>query len=120
MHGVAPAQLRGGVGYYPSSAQPGHPGNFALAGHRTTHARPFADLDVLRAGDEIVIQDTHGRVFTYVVTASIVTDPADTSVLSGDPLGVDHPTITLTTCHPRGSARQRLVVFGMLRDDHLA
>jgi sortase (surface protein transpeptidase) len=32
-----------------------------------------------------------------------------------NPDGKLKPTITLTTCHPRYSARQRLVVFGDLK-----
>ena len=114
--GAAPQQLRGGVGHYPSSAQPGELGNFALAGHRNTHARPFAHIDQLRAGDEVHVQDRDGHRWVYTVTASIVTAPDDVAVVSSDPLGVGKPTITLTTCHPRGSAQQRLVVFGILRD----
>lgn len=117
--GVSAKELRGGVGHYPSSALPGQQGNFALAGHRTTHAKPFTYLDVLERGDEILVQDLDGRVWVYVVKATIITTPDDTTVLSGDPLAVGKPTITLTTCHPRGSARERLVVFGVLRDDQL-
>jgi sortase A len=31
-----------------------------------------------------------------------------------DPLGSGAPTITLTTCHPRFSAAQRLIAWGEL------
>ena len=42
--------------------------------------------------------------------------PTDTWVLDDvpGPGGKPKATITLTTCHPRYSARQRLVVFGDL------
>jgi len=36
------------------------------------------------------------------------------SVLGADPRGTGRPTLTLTTCHPRFSNAQRLIVFAEL------
>jgi sortase A len=43
-----------------------------------------------------------------------VVSPYEGSVLGPDPLGTGRPTLTLTTCHPRFSNAQRLVVFAEL------
>jgi LPXTG-site transpeptidase (sortase) family protein len=112
--GVGPGQLARGPGHFPGSALPGQEGNFAVAGHRTTHGGPFGDLDGLRAGDEIHVTDSAGQRFLYLVLERRIVSPADTWVAGPDPLGHGTPTLTLTTCHPRYSARQRLVVWAEL------
>ena len=43
---------------------PGHEGNSAIAGHRTTYGAPFGDLDQLDPGDEINVTTVQGR-FLY-------------------------------------------------------
>jgi sortase A len=112
--GVGPDQLEDGPGHFPGSALPGRSGNFAVAGHRTTHGGPFGDLDRLRAGDEVHVTDRAGRRHLYRVVEQRIVTPADTWVAGPDPLGHGRPTLTLTTCHPRYSARQRLVVWAEL------
>lgn len=95
-----------GPALYPGSGKPGEPYTIAIAGHRTTHTRPFWSLDLLKRGDRISI--VRGGVrFAYVVTASLVVDPTDWSVMRE--LGYER--LVLTTCNPRFSARERLVVI---------
>jgi sortase A len=111
VEGVTRDDLRKGPGHYPSTPLPGQPGNAAIAGHRTTHGAPFNQLDELATGDPIVVTTLNG-IYTYRVTESFVVDPSDVSVL--DPV-VDadaalENTLTLTTCTPEFSARQRLVI----------
>jgi sortase A len=111
VEGVTRDDLRKGPGHYPSTPLPGQPGNAAIAGHRTTHGAPFNQLDELVPGDPIVVTTLNG-IYTYRVTESFVVDPSDISVL--DPV-VDEATgvenvLTLTTCTPEFSARQRLVI----------
>ena len=109
--GPSSADLRLGVAHYPSSAPLGATGNAALAGHRTTWGAPFADLDRLRPGDTIITNTLSGS-FTYVVNAlPFVVDDEDWTVVADTP-GV--ATLTLTTCHPRGSSRQRLIITATL------
>lgn len=112
--GVGKQQLDRGPGHFPGSALPGQAGNFAIAGHRTTHGAPLADLDRLRPGDEIHVTDRAGQRHLYRVLEQRIVNPADTWVVGPDPLGRGRPTLTLTTCHPRYSARQRLVVWAEL------
>lgn len=112
--GVDRESLTRGPGHYPGTAPPGQPGNFAVAGHRTTYGAPFFRLDQLRAGDEVHAIDPDGVRHVYVVRDVRVVDPNATWVVGPDPLGAGRPLLTLTTCHPRFSAAQRLVVFAEL------
>jgi len=106
-----------GVGHYPGTAMPGQVGNFALAAHRVTYGRLFHDVEELELGDELVVQ-TAGGWYVYRVTAFDVVLPAQTEVVApvpGRPGEIpDRATITLTTCHPKWSARERFVVHGEL------
>ncbi|GII63432.1 hypothetical protein Skr01_35170 [Sphaerisporangium krabiense] len=117
LEGVTAEDLRRGPGHYPGTARPGAVGNFVLSGHRTTYAAPFNRIDELRRGDEIVVEAPEAR-YTYRVSGKSVVDPSQVEVIAPVP---GHPgrrpseaMITLTTCHPEYSARQRLVVYGVL------
>jgi sortase A len=110
VEGVGEAQLAEGPGHYPGTAQIGAPGNVGIAGHRTTYGAPFYDLNELQAGDLIYLTNTAGQTFTYKVTTHFIVVPSDGAVL--DPTTV--PSLTLTTCNPRFSATDRLVVRATL------
>lgn len=106
VEGTGASALRAGAGHYPNTPLPGEEGNVAIAGHRTTYGKPFANLDRLKVGDEIFLETPVGK-YTYKVTKDPFPVAAnDFSVISQTP---GH-TLTLTTCHPKGSARQRLVI----------
>jgi len=105
VQGVSLEALARGPGHYPSTPLPGHGGNVAIAGHRTTHLHPFWSLNDVRAGDRIDLVTAEGT-FVYRVAWRRVVDPLDTSVL--EPTRT--PSLTLTTCNPRFQAWQRLVV----------
>jgi sortase A len=110
--GVAASDLKKGPGHYPMTPQPGHLGNVAIAGHRTTYGEPFRDLDELETGDDIVVTDVAGRTFYYRVTDAFVVQPEDSWVVATtDP---SRALLTLTTCHPEFSAKQRLIVTAEL------
>lgn len=117
VEGVSQRDLRLGPGHYPDSAAPGQVGNFAVAGHRTTYGAPFSGLEALDPGDAIVIE-TADTYFTYRVDDSKVVLPTQVDVVLPVPEAPGQtPTealMTLTTCHPRYAATQRLVVFSHL------
>lgn len=116
IQGVSRANLADGPGHYPDTDGPGERGNFVIAGHRTTWAAPFHDLDQLVDGDEIHVVDHDGNHFVYDFRELEIVQPDDRWVLDEDPLGTgDDHWLTLTTCHPRYSARQRLIAFATLR-----
>jgi sortase A len=109
VQGTNTADLQLGPGHYDNTPLPGQPGNAAIAGHRTTYLHPFYNLNELAAGDPIYVTTTQGR-FQYDVSAIMVVSPTDLAVIN--PTAV--PTLTLTTCNPRFSAAQRLVVQATL------
>jgi sortase A len=115
VEGVGRDELRKGPGHVPSTVLPGQDGTFGVSGHRTTYGAPFYRLNELSKGDSITVV-TREAIYTYTVTRTAIVRPTDTQVLDNviGPDGKPKATITLTTCHPRYSARQRLIVFGNL------
>jgi sortase A len=109
VEGTGPSQLAAGPGHYPGTPLPGQQGNAAIAGHRTTHGRPFYNLDALGSGDPITVTTLQGT-FHYAVIHTEVVAPTDVAVLAPS----SDPELTLTTCTPRYSAAQRLVVVARL------
>jgi sortase A len=106
VEGVTPGALRAGAGHYPTTARPCDAGNVAIAGHRTTFGKPFANVDQLKPGDTIELHTPIGGCTYQVAKAPYAVSPHETSVLDR----TDDRVLTLTTCHPRGSAAQRLIV----------
>jgi sortase A len=115
VQGANQEELAMGPGHIASTVMPGQPGTFAVSGHRTTHGRPFYRLNELAKGDTITIV-TRYAIYTYKVSHFEVVAPTAVEVLD-NVRGADGKTksqIVLTTCNPRFSAAQRLVVFGDL------
>jgi sortase A len=134
VEGTAQVQLAQGPGHYLDTAMPGQDGNFAVAGHRVGRGSPFLDLDRLLPGDAIVVE-TGANWYVYRVLGDPasgdfgadpsgipgreIVRPADVAVISPTPGGpAGGPAagayLTLTTCHPKYSAAQRLVIHARL------
>ncbi len=132
VEGTSQDELAQGPGHYVGTALPGQQGNFAVAGHRVGRGSPFLDLDQLRPGDPIIVE-TADAWYVYRVLGDPATGdfaggpvpgqqivaPSDVSVISPTPLAAPEvpPSgayLTLTTCHPKYSARQRLIVHAVL------
>lgn len=124
VEGTSAAALRAGAGHYPTTPLPGEQGNVAIAGHRTTYGKPFNRVDELGVGAEIQLV-TPLEVHTYRVVAAPegvaqpcpngacwITHPEDWDVVGP----TEAPMLTLTTCHPKGSARERLILRAELVD----
>tara|TARA_B100000900_G_scaffold68533_1_gene53809 strand:+ start:153 stop:1817 length:1665 start_codon:yes stop_codon:yes gene_type:complete len=107
--GATNNKLEYGPGYILGTSLPGSGGNFAIAGHRTTYGAPFGNLDRVKIGETIIFQ-TNTNQYKYKIVDLKIVSPDDNYVL--DNYGDDR--ITLTTCHPKFSAKQRLVVVGQL------
>jgi LPXTG-site transpeptidase (sortase) family protein len=101
----ASARLDSGPAWWPITGRPGGGDTVAVAGHRTTHSRPFYFLERLRRGDRIRIAYL-GRTYTYRVSRSQVISSENLHIADA----VGHERLLLTACTPRGSARFRLVV----------
>ena len=113
LEGTDEDDLRDGPGHFSETAMPGRVGNFAIAGHRATHGEPFADLDTLAEGDQVVVE-TGTEWLVYEVTWSRIMTPTSLEVLApvaGHPgLKARQRTMTLVTCHPRWGSTERLIV----------
>jgi sortase A len=131
VEGTGTSDLEKGPGHYPGTAFPGQVGNFAVAGHRTTYLHPFYNINELKSGDKIVLE-TKTMWFTYTVENSPpakgyprvpfqeIVSPSDVAVAYSVP---DQPNpdakpslkmLTFTSCNPRYSAAQRIVVHAVL------
>lgn len=116
--GVEVNDLKKGPGHYPDTPLPGQLGNAAIAGHRTTWDAPFANLDQLEPGDEITITMANGDTFAYDVSFTEIVAPEDSYVIAtADPTVA---MLTLTTCHPKYTTKQRMVVHAILNADKSA
>ena len=104
--GISEPTLDRGVGWWPGTALPGRVGNVVLAGHRTSHEKPFRYLDLLKPGDEITLTTSDGE-FVYAVTRTEIVEPDDIWIIDQ----TNASTLTMFACHPPHSVTQRIVVF---------
>lgn len=110
--GTTQRHLKKGPGLYEISPLPDdEEGNVLVAGHRTTYGAWFRHVDKLKEGDDILLK-FNGLEYLYKVERVFIVEKNDWSVT--EPTG--YPALTLTACHPLGSARQRIVVRGRLED----
>jgi len=119
VEGTTSTALRAGAGHYATTALPCENGNMAIAGHRTTYGKPFANIDQLKPGDTITLETPIGRCDYEVekapapfrspasLAAAWIVAPNDLRVIDNDPAKAE---LTLTTCHPKGSAKERLII----------
>ncbi|MGY2002769.1 class E sortase [Blastococcus sp. SYSU DS1024] len=134
LEGTTEEALSQGPGHYADTAMPGEPGNVALAGHRVGKGSPFLELDAMQPGDPIVVETVDSwfvyRVLGDPATGDVDADPSgipgmqivspsDVSVIAPTPnadvaVGPTGSYLTLTTCHPRFSAKQRLIIHAEL------
>lgn len=118
LDGVQQTELKQGIGWYPTTQQPGQIGNFAVAAHRRTWGDMFRYLNEVRTGDEIVVRDGNTVYIYRIIRNPIYVAPTAVEVLAPVPghSGLNKPAayITLTTCDPVYDAYRRLIVFGVL------
>ena len=121
VEGVDEESLKLGPGHYPKcspqfakplctefpAAWPGTKGRVILSGHRTTYKAPFFDLDKLKNGDDLIVETKWGR-FTYEVYDQRIVAPNDPAII----VEKDNvKELVLTTCNPKFSAAQRLIIY---------
>jgi sortase A len=122
VEGTSASALRAGAGHYPNTPLPCEGGNVAIAGHRTTYGKPFANVDRLKPGDTIELNTPIGgcvyRISEKAITVPgagmpFIVDKADLRVIDQVP----GKTLTLTSCHPRGSASHRIIIQAVWEKD---
>lgn len=102
--GVTLTSINRGPSHWPGTAMPGEVGNVVVAGHRTTYTKPFWSLNELSPGDELIFT-IDGERIVYLLDRIEIVDPYDVHIIDQS----HERTATLFGCHPRGSARQRIV-----------
>jgi sortase A len=117
VEGTTASALRAGAGHYPDTPLPCEIGNVAIAGHRTTYGRPFHNVDLLEVGSEITLETPIGSCTYKVNKEPFAVSPQALEVVANTP---DEATLTLTTCHPKGSARERLIIQATLVSSDVA
>ncbi len=95
VEGISTDALQAGAGHYPGYPLPCDIGNVAIAGHRTTYGKPFANVDQLSVGDQIILDTPVGTCTYQVDMKPFVVDPGDVSVIKTPPVpkgpaGADH------------------------------
>jgi sortase A len=114
--GVTLTAIDRGPSHWPGTAMPGELGNSVIAGHRTTRTRPFWDLDLVQPGDELIFTMDSGERYVYVLDRIEIVDDTALHIVDQS-YGY---RATLFGCHPKGSARQRIVGHFTLQPDHPA
>lgn len=101
--------LRNGAWLLPGTATPEDGGNTVIGGHRylfrPPSAKTFYHLDKLAAGDLVNVA-WQGTVYTYRVRETKVVEPWQVEILAPS----DENLLTLFTCTPIFTSKQRLVV----------
>jgi sortase A len=105
-----------GVGHYPGTQMPGEIGNFAIASHRHAYGGGFQYVHELHVGDHIFV-GTQSGWYEYAFRDIQYVQPTQVNVLQPVPMqpGVT-PTqriITLTTCNPFFSTKERMISYGL-------
>jgi sortase A len=103
------------VGWHDDSAPLGGLGNTVLNGHNTTGGEVFRNLYQLGAGDEISVY-SNDRAFLYEVSEVLILpelgQPREVRESNASYLQpTEDERLTLVTCHPYGSLRNRLIVI---------
>lgn len=105
--------LENGVVHMFKTALPGENGNVVVFGHSSFwRNRPgnfkhvFADLNKLKINDQIVIKNSY-KEFDYTITSKTIVNPDQVDVVAQD---LTQKTLTLITCWPVGTSKQRVVI----------
>lgn len=112
LQGTSQQTLLYGAGHVTGSARIGAKGNVVIAGHRVTYVmHPFRHLDKMEPGDTVILKDDL-HTYIYQTLETFIIDGAETWVMEKVE---DVPyCLTLITCHPVGSAKQRLILRAAL------
>lgn len=107
---------KGEIGHYPDTQMPGEMGNFAVAGHRTTHGAPFNQIATLRVGDKIYLQTADGY-YTYDFRGLEYVRPTGIAVIAPVPQSpgatpLDR-VLTMTSCNPKLSSAERIIAYAV-------
>lgn len=108
--------LNHGVSHLAGTARPGELGNTFITGHSSDfawknnpYAATFALLPKLTYGDRVTIRE-NGKTYVYKVMQTRIVNPDQVEVAKP----TTTPVLTLMTCYPVGTTRQRFIVHAAL------
>jgi sortase A len=111
--GETAIEMERGFWHFPLSSRPGERGNTVIIAHRFLHLPPrtdtFFNLDKIRVGDKIVVEQK-GGIYNYTVVESKVVEKNNRDVIAQ----TNDYRITLITCTPLWTSDQRLIVVAKL------
>lgn len=109
--GEDPSLVHQGAWHRPRSSTPNKGGNTVIVGHRFTYSSPaiFYHLDKIELGETFAIW-WEGREYVYRVTQTKVVDASAIEIEAN----TEKPIVTLYTCTPIWTAKDRLVIVGEL------
>jgi LPXTG-site transpeptidase (sortase) family protein len=110
LEGTDSVTLKKGAGHESVTPLPGEEGRCTISGHRTTYGAPFNRVDELEEGDLIYLETQDNKSYVYAVTALEIVKPTDVWILES----TGKEELLLTTCHPKYSARTRLIIISEL------
>lgn len=107
--------LKKGVWRRPLTSTPDKGGNTVIAGHRFTYNDPavFYHLDKMKVDDKFAIF-WQGKEYLYQVAEVKTVEPHQVEIEQN----TDDPILTLYTCTPMWTSKQRLVVISKLIKDN--
>lgn len=111
IHGGSITSLNKGAWHIPDSGEPDLGGNTVIAGHRFTYSGSavFYNLDKVQKSDMVYVY-WEGKRYEYIIEAINVVPPTDTSLVAP----THSPILTIYTCTPVWSAKDRLVITARL------
>lgn len=109
--GPSEAVLMRGLWHRPHTSSPDNDSNTVIAGHRFTYSDPgvFYHLDKVKQADEIILYWNKEK---YVYKVDTIKEVPPTEVEIEEPS--KEPTLTLYTCTPLWTSKNRLVVQASL------
>lgn len=104
---------KGGIWRIPNTSTPDKGGNTVVSGHRWRYLPPSNStlylLDKVKDGEPVIVY-WQGKEYDYRISGREVVDPTRVEILENTP----EPRLTIFTCTPLYSTKQRLVLYGEL------
>ena len=108
-----------GVAHHPNTAMPGQVGNVFIFGHSSDYKWSkgkyktiFATLPKIQQGAEIIVTNSQGAGYKYIVTDSLEVEATDVRWL--DQGNYQQKLLTLQTSYPVGTAKRRWIVRAIM------
>lgn len=104
---------QGGIWHIPNTSSPDRGGNTVFSGHRWRYLPPSNStlylLDKVKDGEPVIVY-WRGKEYDYRISGRAVVDPSRVEILEN----TTTPKLTIFTCTPLYSTKQRLVLYGEL------